>query len=113
MLAHWTPVLLDIAQVRSALTIVFVALCLLIIVFVLFRQTDSSGLSAAFGGGGGGGGGEGAFGAKSHKVVDKVIGWMCGFFVVLALLIAFVSSEQTSLGSPDDIPADTPSEPSE
>jgi|GEM_PF-4449512 len=98
MLLEIAPILLDIAPVRSALTIVFVVLCLLIIVFVLFRHSDSSGLAAAFGGGGGGGGGDGAFGAKSHKVVDKVVAYMCGFFVVLALLIAFVSSEQTSLG---------------
>ncbi|NUQ35479.1 MAG: preprotein translocase subunit SecG [Planctomycetaceae bacterium] len=80
--------------VRSYLTIAFVALSIILILFVLFRQTDSTGLAAAFGGGGGTG--EGAFGAKSQKVADKVIGWLCGLFIILSLLIAVAGSSRGS-----------------
>ena len=79
---------------RQALSIAFIILAIALILFVLFRQTDSTGLAAAFGGGGGGG--EGAFGAKTQKVADKVIAWMCGLFMVVALLIAYVSTTHIS-----------------
>lgn len=82
--------------VRNMLIFAHVGLALLIIIFVLFRQTDSQGLAGAFGGAGGGGGGEGAFGAKTQKVADKVIAWMCGLFLVLSLLIATISTEKFS-----------------
>lgn len=69
-----------------ALAIAFILLSVLLIVFVLFRQTDSSGLGGAFGAASLSG--EGAFGAKSGKVADSVISWMCLLFVVLSLLLA-------------------------
>ncbi len=95
-----------IAQWRGILSIFFIVLALLLIIFVLFRQTDSGGLSSAFGGGGG----DGAFGAKGHKVLDRVISWMCGLFIVLALLIAYVSKSGDYLSSPSK---NTPSENSQ
>ncbi|MCA8939310.1 MAG: preprotein translocase subunit SecG [Planctomycetes bacterium] len=79
-------ILLAGEAIRDLLLYAFIALSLLIIVFVLFRQTDSQGLAAAFGGGSVGG--EGAFGAKTQKVADGVIGWMCFLFVLFALILA-------------------------
>ena len=83
----------DPSDLKSVFQVVFIILAVTLILFVLFRQTDSTGLAAAFGGGGGG---EGAFGAKTQKVADKVIAWMCGLFMVLALLIAYVSTTRIS-----------------
>lgn len=84
---------------QMVLFFVFAVICVGIILFVLFRHTDSQGLGGAFGAGSVGG--EGAFGAKSHKVADKVIAWMCGIFVVLSLILANVSSRHA------DVAADT------
>ena len=96
--------LADIAGVRSALSIIFIVLSLVMILFILFRQTDSTGLASAFGGGSVGG--EGAFGAKGQKVADKVIAWMCGLFIILSLLIAYTASHS----APDKQPKDSTSE---
>lgn len=87
-----------LAPVRQVMIVVFAVLCLALILFVLFRQADSTGLAAAFGGGGSG---EGAFGAHSQKVADKVIAWMCGLFIVLSLMIAVAGTSQTDLGGKD------------
>lgn len=84
-----------LGTLRSALFVLFALLSIGIILFVLFRHTDTSGLGGAFGAGGLSG--EGAFGAKSHKVADKVIAWMCGIFVVLSLLIANISSQHATV----------------
>lgn len=67
---------------------VFVLNCVALIVFVLFRQSDTGGIGAAFGGGEGGG----AFGTKGQAVVDKVITFMGATFVVLALVFSLVST---------------------
>lgn len=84
-----------LSLIRNALFVMFAVLSCGIILFVLFRHTDTQGLGGAFGAGAVGG--EGAFGAKSHKVADKVIAWMCGIFLVLSLIIANVSSRHASL----------------
>lgn len=72
----------------TTLGILFVVLCVALIVFVLFRQSDSGGIGAAFGGGDGGG----AFGTKGQAVVDKVITFMGATFIVLALVFNIVST---------------------
>jgi protein translocase SecG subunit len=84
-----------LSLLRNALFVLFAILSCGIIIFVLFRHTDTQGLGGAFGAGAVGG--EGAFGAKSHKVADKVIAWMCGIFLVLSLIIANVSSRHATL----------------
>lgn len=66
----------------------FVLNCVALVVFVLFRQSDTGGIGAAFGGGDGGG----AFGTKGQAVVDKVITFMGATFVVLALVFSLVST---------------------
>lgn len=75
--------------VITVMAILFVALSLALIVFVLFRQSDSGGIGAAFGGGEGGG----AFGTKGQAVVDKVITFMGGAFIVLALIFNLLSTQ--------------------
>lgn len=84
-LAAANPTLLTI------LAIVFVINAVALVVFVLFRQSDAGGIGAAFGGGEGGG----AFGTKGQAVVDKVITFMGGTFIVLALVFSLVSTGGT------------------
>lgn len=72
----------------TLLGILFVVNCVALIVFVLFRQSDSGGIGAAFGGGDGGG----AFGTKGQAVVDKVITFMGAMFIVVALVFNIVST---------------------
>jgi len=90
---------------RNVLFVMFAILSCGIILFVLFRHTDTQGLGGAFGAGAVGG--EGAFGAKSHKVADKVIAWMCGIFLVLSLIIANVSSRHANLAVDTTTPENT------
>jgi preprotein translocase subunit SecG len=75
-----------------ALGVIFVINCVALLVFVLFRQSDSGGIGAAFGGGDGGG----AFGTKGQAVVDKVITFMGGTFIVLALVFNLLSTGGTT-----------------
>lgn len=70
------------------LGIVFIVNAIALIVFVLFRQSDSGGIGAAFGGGDSGG----AFGTKGQAVVDRVIGVMGALFVVLALVFSLLAN---------------------
>lgn len=83
MLAAANPAVITI------MAIIFVALSLALIVFVLFRQSDSGGIGAAFGGGEGGG----AFGTKGQAVVDKVITFMGGAFIIMALIFNLLSTQ--------------------
>ncbi len=82
-----------LAQASNAinvlLAVLFVVNCVAMIVFVLFRQSDSGGIGAAFGGGDGGG----AFGTKGQAVVDKVLTFMGASFIVLALVFNLVSTQ--------------------
>jgi preprotein translocase subunit SecG len=83
------------ATVNTILAVLFIVNCVIMIVFVLFRQSDSGGIGAAFGGGEGGG----AFGTKGQAVVDKVLTFMGATFIVLALVFNLVSTS----GSRDDV----------
>jgi protein translocase SecG subunit len=82
MLAEANPTLLTV------LGIIFTVNCVALTIFVLFRQSDSGGIGAAFGGGEGGG----AFGTKGQAVVDKVITFMGATFIILALVFNLVST---------------------
>lgn len=86
----------------------FVLNCVALIVFVLFRQSDTGGIGAAFGGGDGGG----AFGTKGQAVVDKVITFMGTTFVVLALVFSLVSTGSKSEDGRglDDAGTETPAD---
>ena len=75
----------------TLLGVIFVVNCVALMIFVLFRQSDAGGIGAAFGGGEGGG----AFGTKGQAVVDKVITFMGGTFIVLALVFSLVSTGGT------------------
>ena len=89
-----------LAEVNSTLLtllgIVFVLNAIVLIVFVLFRQSDTGGVGAAFGGGDGGG----ALGTKGQAVADKVIAFMGFTFVVLALAYSLVSTGGRSDSGP-------------
>ncbi|MDC1141784.1 preprotein translocase subunit SecG [Planctomycetota bacterium] len=74
------------------LGILFVINSVMLIVFVLFRQSDSGGIGAAFGGGDSGG----AFGTKGQAVVDKVITFMGASFMVLSLVFSLYSNSSTT-----------------
>jgi preprotein translocase subunit SecG len=86
----------------------FVLNCVALIVFVLFRQSDTGGIGAAFGGGDGGG----AFGTKGQAVVDKVITFMGATFIVLSLVFSLVStgSKTESGRGLDDSGTETPAD---
>ena len=92
----------------TVLGVIFTINSVALIVFVLFRQSDSGGIGAAFGGGDGGG----AFGTKGQAVVDKVITFMGATFIVLALVFNLVSTggtKQTTKGlneTQQEAPAD-------
>ena len=76
------------AALLTVLGVVFVFNAIVLIVFVLFRQSDTGGVGAAFGGGDGGG----ALGTKGQAVADKVIAFMGFTFVVLALAYSLYRS---------------------
>lgn len=99
-----------LGAVQNILLGLFILLSLVLTIFVLFRQTDSSGLAAAFGGGSVGG--DGAFGAKTQKVADKVIGWMCALFILLSLLLAALYSgrQLVNTGAGDTPAQESPKE---
>lgn len=80
--------------ITTVLAILFVINCVMMIVFVLFRHSDSGGVGAAFGGGGDGGG---AFGAKGQAVVDKVLVFMGALFIVLALVFNLHSTQDSGI----------------
>ncbi|MCC7510073.1 MAG: preprotein translocase subunit SecG [Planctomycetes bacterium] len=94
------------AAVNTLLAVLFIINCVVMIVFVLFRQSDSGGIGAAFGGGEGGG----AFGTKGQAVVDKVLTFMGATFIVLALVFNLVS---TSGGKADTTGIEETSAPTE
>ncbi|MBX3460158.1 MAG: preprotein translocase subunit SecG [Planctomycetes bacterium] len=94
------------AAVNTLLAVLFIVNCVVMIVFVLFRQSDSGGIGAAFGGGDGGG----AFGTKGQAVVDKVLTFMGATFIVLALIFNLVS---TSGGKTDTTGVEGTSTPKE
>lgn len=81
--------------VLTLLGIIFVINCVALIIFVLFRQSDTGGIGAAFGGGDGGG----AFGTRGQAVVDRVIVFMGAAFIVLALVFNLVSTGGTVTGT--------------
>jgi len=80
----------------TLLGVVFVFNAIVLIVFVLFRQSDTGGVGAAFGGGDGGG----ALGTKGQAVADKVIAFMGFTFIVLALAYSLVSTGGRSESGP-------------
>lgn len=73
---------------NTLLAVLFIINSVMLIVFVLFRQSDSGGIGAAFGGGDGGG----AFGTKGQAVVDKVITFMGASFMILSLVFSLYSN---------------------
>ncbi|MBP9891071.1 MAG: preprotein translocase subunit SecG [Planctomycetes bacterium] len=94
------------ATLLTLLGIVFVLNAIVLIVFVLFRQSDTGGVGAAFGGGDGGG----ALGTKGQAVADKVIAFMGFTFIVLALAYSLVSTGGRSDSGPGPAATETPSD---
>lgn len=75
--------------------ILYSAICLVLILFVLVRPAEGGGgLGGAFGGGGGGG--DGAFGVKAMQTLDKVIAWTSVLMLVLALVMAYAAKSAAS-----------------
>lgn len=79
------------------LGVIFVINAVALLVFILFRQSEAGGIGAAFGGGDSGG----AFGTKGQQVVDKVITFMGGTFIVLALVFNLLSTSGSRGGGSD------------
>ncbi len=96
------------ATLLTLLGIVFVFNAIVLIVFVLFRQSDTGGVGAAFGGGDGGG----ALGTKGQAVADKVIAFMGFTFIVLALAYSLVSTGGRSSDGPGPGPETAPTDSS-
>ena len=74
--------------VVGLLYVIFTMAALLLILMVLFRPTEGSGLSGAFGGIGG----DTAFGVKATQVIDKAVMWVAGVFILLAVVLAFIKA---------------------
>ncbi len=82
----------------GVLSVLFTVTALLIILMVLFRPSEGGGLSGAFGGMGG----DTAFGVKATQVIDKIIASVAIGFVLLAILIAWLTNSARSGSSDDD-----------
>ncbi|MHC4840738.1 MAG: preprotein translocase subunit SecG [Planctomycetota bacterium] len=93
------------------LGILFIINSVMLIVFVLFRQSDSGGIGAAFGGGDSGG----AFGTKGQAVVDKVITFMGASFMILSLVFSLYSNsanaKDVNFGDGSDSGQEAPADP--
>lgn len=74
------------------LTIVYIVVCLVLVAVILLQQDKSGGggMGAAFGGSS-----QTVFGSRSGDVLSKTTGWLAVGFMVLAILLAFVSTQQT------------------
>ncbi|MGE3854953.1 MAG: preprotein translocase subunit SecG [Planctomycetota bacterium] len=80
------------------LYIIFTISAILLILMVLFRPTEGSGLSGAFGGMGG----DTAFGVKATQVIDKAVMIVAGTFIVLAVILAVLKKQYSKTGGEDD-----------
>lgn len=77
----------------------FYIAAILLILLVLFRPSEGSGLSGAFGGMGG----DTVFGVRATQVIDKIIAGVTVVFILVAMVLAYVSAHGSP--SPDEEPA--------
>ena len=76
----------------TIITVVFVIICLLLILVILMQSNRSSGMGLF-----GGGGSQSAFGSSSADVLTKATGGMAIMFMVLAMTLAIMKSQKSSL----------------
>lgn len=69
---------------KGLLNLAYLIACLVVCGLVLMRQSDSGGLSTAFGGPG-----ETFLGARAAKAIDKVIIWAAVVFIGLSLILNY------------------------
>ena len=90
----------------AALSIYFIATCILLILVVLMQKPKGGGLAGAFGGAGGGGGQQSMFGAKTGDMFTLIT--VCLFLLFLLLGMGLVYSTRIDDSKIEDIPVATP-----
>jgi preprotein translocase subunit SecG len=81
----------------NILIAVHVVVCFVLIVVVLLQSSKGGGLAGAFGGGGGG---QTMFGGQETATfLSKATTYLAVMFMVLSLLLAFLSARQNQTGS--------------
>ena len=80
--------------------VLFVLVSLFLIFLVSIQSEDDSGLGGIFGGSS-----ESAFGGRTNRVMNKITAYTVAAFVVLALVVAFVSKSTSFLSSKTSLEA--------
>lgn len=88
------------AVLSIILLVLFVLVSLFLIFLVSIQSEDDSGLGGIFGGSS-----ESAFGGRTNRVMNKITAFTVAAFVVLALVVAFVSKSTSFLGSGSSLEA--------
>ena len=86
---------------HSIIQALFVLSGIILVILILLRKSDVSGLSGAFGGVGG----DTAFGVKTQKQLDKIITYISIFFMVSAVMLNMPALRVKGQSSPTDTPA--------
>ena len=76
---------------QTLLTVVFVISSILLIILILIQNSRSGGMGLF------GGGAQTAFGASSGDILTKFTGILVGVFLVLAITLAYLKSQETGL----------------
>jgi len=91
------------ALIRGIITVLFVAICVLLITVILLQKGRGGGLAGAFGGAGG----CSAFGAKTGDVFTWVTIALTAAFVLVAICGVFVFKPEMGLPAAAVAPADS------
>lgn len=89
-------------EILSALFyILFFITSAILMLLILFRPSESSGLGGAFGGMGS----EAVLGVRATQTIDKIIGISAGVFILLAVAIARCDREISGAASTPQAPS--------
>ena len=88
------------AVLSIILLVLFVLVSLFLIFLVSIQSEDNTGLGGIFGGSS-----ESAFGGRTNRVMNKITAYTVAAFVVLALVVAFVSKSSSILSSKTSLEA--------
>lgn len=77
--------------INAVLTVIFVFVSFILVIFILLQNNRSSGASLF------GGGSQSAFGSSSADALTKITAALVATFVILALILAFLRSRATNI----------------
>lgn len=80
----------------GVLSIVLLVLFVLVSLFLIFLVSIQGESSSSLGGIFGGNDSNSSFGGKTNKVINRLTAWVCGAFLVLAILVAMVNKSGSS-----------------